>query len=306
MINRSNNFRTLQILGIILISTALIFLNQNLHANREQTKALENIQEKLDVMEFEISKIQDNLNKSRAENIENYDRDSRPSIVIRLDDVGNFALDAQIEILEFHLANKFPISLGIIPSYLKSEGVLLDLLRNTALEGYEICAHGWEHENFTMFSKEMQTQRLNYSRNTLHEQFDVNASVFLPPYNEINSDTIEAALEMGFSILSTDLREGLDFEHEGIINFPVSVSFSLLSDDQWEPKNLETLSLEIMQSVMRNGHAVILLHPQEFMRDGELDFGRLSHYERFIKMLNESYYLSSFSEMKNSMSPEEG
>jgi len=223
--------------------------------------------------------------------------------VIRLDDVGNFALAAQVEILEFHLANKLPISLGIIPSNLKSEGVLLDLLRNAALEGYEICAHGWEHENFTLFSMEIQTQRLNDSRNTLREQLDVNVSVFLPPHNEINSDTIEAALETGFSILSTDIREGLDFADGRIINFPVSVSFSLLSDGQWEPKNLETLSLEIMQSVMRNGHAVILVHPQEFIRDGELDFERLSHYERFIRMLNESYYLSSFSEMKNSTSP---
>ena len=297
LIQVRKSFRPKQILGLLLISITLIFLNQNLQANRDQTKTLENIQERLGVVELEINKIRDQLNESRAESAENIESTSRPLIVIRLDDVGNFALAAQIEIIEFHLANNIPLSLGIIPSTLESEGVLLGLLRKATQEGYEISAHGWTHENFTEFGVDEQIQRLNTSRNMLRELLGANLSVFIPPHNELNSDTIVAMKATGFSILSTDIKGDLLLTGEGIFNYPATVSFSLLSDEEWVPKSLETLALDIMRSVERNRYAVILVHPQEFMREGELDFVHLSRYKDFIRVLNEAFSLCSFSDM---------
>jgi predicted deacetylase len=287
------NLRVIQVIILVLVSTTLISLYQNLQANRHHLEQLHDIQQRLDALDLEIMKIQDQINETVTKRAR--DSSSRPPIVIRIDDMGNFAVDAQIEILEFHLANEIPVSLGIIPSFLGSDEGLIDLLGRAAQRGLEICAHGWEHENFTELGLAEQIVRMNQSRILLREMFDLDVDVFIPPYYECNSDTISAMKETGFSIISADKsRAGLG---EEIFNYPATVSFSQFSGEMWVPRSPEFLILKLMENVERYGYAVIITHPQEFLRDGEVDPLLLSGYRDFIQMLEKTYYLTTFSEL---------
>lgn len=101
--------------------------------------------------------------------------------------------------------------------------------------------------------------------------------------------------ETGFSIISADRsRAGLG---EGVLSYPATVSFSQFSGDVWVPRSPEFLILKVMENVERHGYAVILTHPQEFMREGEVDHLLLSGYRDFIRMLDKTYYLITFSEL---------
>ena len=75
------------------------------------------------------------------------------------------------------------------------------------------------------------------------------------------------------------------------------MSFSQLSGKVWVPRSQEYLILKLMENVERNGYTVIITHPQEFMREGEVDHLLLSGYRDFIRMLDKTYYLITFSEL---------
>lgn len=287
------SLRIIKFIGLLLISITLISLYQNYRANRDYSKQLQDVQQKLDALNLEIMKIQDQINETKTERVR--DTSSRPPIVIRLDDIGNFAVDAQREIIEFHLDNEIPVSLGIIPSFLGSDERLLGLLDKAAQGGLEICAHGWEHENFTELGLSEQIVRLNQSKILLRELLDVDVKVFIPPYYECNANTILALNETGFSIISADeSRAGLS---EGVFSYPATVSLSILLKDVWVPQSPEFLSLKVMESVEKYGYAVIVTHPQEFMKDGEFDYLLLSGYRDFIRMLEKTYCITIFSEL---------
>ena len=287
------SLRAVQVFGLVLILMSLYSLYQNLQANRNYSGQLGDIQQRLDDLDLEILKIWDQMNETLTEGAEG--SVSRSPVVIRIDDVSNFAVDAQIEILELHLAYEIPVSLGIIPSFLGSDEGLLGLLDRAVQEGFEISAHGWEHENFTEFGLAEQIERLNQSRILLRELLGVEVGVFIPPHYEFNSDTILAMRETGFSIISADIsRVGLG---EGVLSFSAAVSYSDFSGDVWVPRSPESLILEVMDYIERFGYAVVVTHPQEFLVDGEVDLLLLSGYRDFIRRLDSIFWLTTFSEL---------
>ncbi len=286
------SLRTAQVIGLVLILTSMFSFYQNLQANRKYSEQLGDIKDRLDNLELEILRIKDQMNETMTERVGD---SSRSPIVIRIDDISNFAADAQIEILEFHLANEIPVSLGIIPSFIGSDEGRLSLLDRAVERGFEICAHGWAHENFTEYDFAEQVWRLNQSKILLRELLGVDVGVFIPPHYEFNSDTILALKEIGYSIISADIsREGFG---EGISSYSASVSYSDFSGGVWVPRSPESLIVEVMDYVNRYGYAVIVTHPQEFLVDGKVDLVLLSGYRDFIRMLDETYHLTMFSRL---------
>jgi len=284
------SLRTMHVIVLVFILTSIFSIYQSLQANREYSKQIGNIQDRLDDLDLEIMRINDEMNKTKIERVRD---SSRSPVVIRIDDMSNFAVDAQVEILEFHLANEVPVSLGIIPSFIGSDEGLLSLLDRAVERGFEICAHGWEHENFTEYDLAEQVRRLNQSKILLSELLGVDVGVFIPPHYEFNSDTVLAMKEMGYSIISADIsREGLG---EGVSSYSASVSYSDLSGGAWIPRNPDSLIVEIMDYVKRYGYAVIVTHPQEFLVDGKVDLDLLSGYRNFIQMVDKTYHLTTFS-----------
>ena len=84
---------------------------------------------------------------------------------------------------------------------------------------------------------------------------------------------------------------------EGVSSYSASVSYSNFSGGVWVPWSPESLIVEVMDYVRRYGYAVIVTHPQEFLIDGKVDLVLLSGYRDFIRMLDETYYLTMFSKL---------
>jgi peptidoglycan/xylan/chitin deacetylase (PgdA/CDA1 family) len=216
-------------------------------------------------------------------------------VAFRLDDIQDYWLNSvQTEIIETFSRNNASLTVGIIANYFGEDEKVVSFLKarlsdNQTEVGYaplEIANHGWNHEDFTAFSKTEQSELMAKANQKIFDSIGVRPSVFIAPLNRMNNDTIQAALENDIHYVSADLtaypiliKNSLRAPSEEMTNsiishFPSTVVTGDLNSDDTEwygvPHN-ETLE-DIDVSIQKYGYAIVTLHPQEYaMRDG-LDF----------------------------------
>ena len=80
---------------------------------------------------------------------------------------------------------------------------------------------------------------------------------------------------------------------------PATVELSILINDTWYLKDLETIVFEIMQSVKLHGFAVIIAHPQEFLNVESVDHEKFEIYKELINLLKETYTFKTLEKLYN-------
>jgi peptidoglycan/xylan/chitin deacetylase (PgdA/CDA1 family) len=222
-------------------------------------------------------------------------RNSKSPIVIRIDDVQDFAYrDVQLLLLEYSIKNDIPLSLAAIPSALGSDMLLLNALKSAVHSGSEVTAHGWEHEDLTTLTERQQENALQESKSHLQELFAVNLTVLVPPLFKYNEDTLTAMRATNYSVVS-----GLSEFHKigllppGVMSVPATVEVSDYENGVWIMKTLDQLLKGVHESLTANGYAVVVTHPQEFIRHDRIDPEIVATYYRLLRDLEaESYFTS--------------
>lgn len=227
----------------------------------------------------------------------------RPYVVLRVDDIQDYTFrKGQLAIIEYSLAWDIPLTLGIIPNRFGEDADLVDAVSAAIEEGCEIAAHGWRHVDFTEYNLTEQARMLQLSRDKLREVLNVNVTIMLPPYYQFNSDTLLAMKQTGYNVISTSTEIGeVGPLSEGIVNIPATVELSVLINDTWHLKDLETIVLEIMQSVKRYGFAIIIVHPQELLDGDQLDQSKFDIFKKLISLLDETYTFKTINELYSSV-----
>jgi len=160
-------------------------------------------------------------------------RNSRFPVVIRIDDVQDFAYrDALIFLLEYSIKNGIPVSLAAIPNLLGSDTLLLNALKSAVHVGSEITAHGWEHEDLTMLTEQEQESRFQKSKDHLEELFATNVSVLVPPLFKYNEDTLTAMRIANYDVIS-GLSEfhKMGFLSPAVMSVPATVEMSIYRNE---------------------------------------------------------------------------
>jgi peptidoglycan/xylan/chitin deacetylase (PgdA/CDA1 family) len=191
-----------------------------------------------------------------------------PIVVIRIDDVQDYAFrDAQLFLLRYHLENKMPTSLAVIPDLLESDSELLTQISESLRIGSEVSAHGWSHEDLSKLSMIEQEWALGEAKSALMQLFGANTTVLVPPMFGYNNETLMAMRNTGFEVLSSaiDLQAPMR-RPDGIVTLPATVEYSDFVDGKWVSKSVQGLMREVDLSVERYGYAVLVIHPQELMR----------------------------------------
>ena len=199
-------------------------------------------------------------------------------VAFRFDDVQNFWLnDVQIKVIDtFHEKNT-PVTIGIIGNHFGKDEKLVNSITNLVQAEFdiEIANHGWEHENFAKYQKDEQSDLLKKSNQAILEILGMSPTVFIPPLNSFNEDTMSAMSENGIKYFSTELDESdvvYQVSDYPIYHFPEGATTGKLNKEisLFEGLSHEETFSDIQTSITNYGFAVVTMHPQEFstIKDG--------------------------------------
>jgi peptidoglycan/xylan/chitin deacetylase (PgdA/CDA1 family) len=156
----------------------------------------------------------------------------------------------------------------------------------------EVANHGWNHEDFTRFDKEEQSALIKLTNEKIQNIFGVKPTVFIPPYNALNDNSMDALLENDIHFVSANVTSYLSLARSGyqkqsdsnfsgqavansgtILHFPSSVVTGDLNADntEWLGYSHDVTFDSINASVNERGYAVVTMHPMEFsLRNGTI------------------------------------
>jgi len=261
------------------------------------------------------------------------DTDSEPEarlscqcVAFRFDDIQDYFLNRpQMEVINTFEEKNASLTVGIIGNHFGNDAAMRQFIQEkTAFHGksngfsVEVANHGWNHEDFTLFTKDEQSALLQLTDVKIMDLLGIKPAVFIPPYNSVNDDTIAALLENEFTHMSANTtRYTPSFLHSyqndsdsvrevamttdardsaGVLHFPSDANTGDLNDDdtEWLGKTHDETFSEITESMSKLGYAVVTMHPMEFAsRSGtaylnEADDAQIRELELLIDEIRDS------------------
>ena len=193
-------------------------------------------------------------------------------VAFRFDDVQNFWLnDVQIKIIDTFHEKRTPVTVGVIGNHFGKDEKLANSISSIiqAELDIEIANHGWQHEDFAKYQKEEQSDLLKKSNQAILETLGISPTVFIPPLNSFNDDTLYAMSENGIKYFSTEIDESdivYQVSNYPIYHFPEGATTGKLNKEisLFEGLSHEETFSDILTSIENYGFAVVTMHPQEF------------------------------------------
>lgn len=210
-------------------------------------------------------------------------------VIIRLDDVtSNFYTDSTKQIISDVMDYNGKVTLGVIPQNISNDLGLYFYIK-THLCNLEIAHHGWEHSSspaeFELLDEKEAYEKLTLGLIELNKHFTKDVNVFIPPENLYSLGTHNAAMALNFKYISS--------EGDKLYDFSTSTYDFVNKRHPYASEMLEDCIKEFDQ----NRPCIIMVHPQDFVTDGELDPYRYQQFKDLLLLLN--YYDSEFVNFKD-------
>ncbi len=191
-------------------------------------------------------------------------------VAFRLDDIQDHWLtDSQIEIMEIFNEREIPLTIGIIGNRIGEDEVIVSYIQQRIpSELLEIANHGWNHEHFKEYNLTTQNLLLKNTNQRIQKIFGITPSVFIPPYNEFNKDTIFVMSKNNISYFSSSVSQSKPpyIVNSYVKNFPEAAATGKqpYKGSLIEGVGHDITLYEIHKSISERSFAVVMLHPQEF------------------------------------------
>jgi predicted deacetylase len=206
------------------------------------------------------------------------------TIILRMDDIAAWQYETESKVLVSDILKRnLAVSLGVIPEGLENDMRVVNWLREIRKDNkIEIVLHGYNHDpnEFIDLSKKEATLKIIEGKKILKNVIRVEPITFIPPYNEYSSGTIQALEDEGFRVFSAKNDE-FDID-KSMISLGFNARTYEFDKERYVP--VEEVIENCAKSLDDNGICVIMMHPQDYMRDGEMDMNK---YGDFILLLNE-------------------
>jgi len=227
-------------------------------------------------------------------------------VAFRLDDVrDSFLNNAQIQIMKTFEKNNASLTIGIVGGQFGNDTKLINYIKentNTDKSFLEIANHGWMHENFRNLEKEHQSLLMKKTNEKIYEILKTKTLTFIPPFNQFNEETIQAAKENGIMYLSAGKMDLPPFplKNSTFYRFPQGAA---TGDTDKKTKlfyglSHERIYLDIRKVLANSGFAVVTIHPYEFSvikgdrHVNEVNLEMISQLELLIKKIqNEDHMI---------------
>jgi len=248
-----------------------------------------------------------------------------------MDDVrDNWIRSAQLDLMNVFLSKKLDLTLGLIMNDIGNDSYIVDKVNEGRHKGlFKLAVHGWNHIDYSRLSGQDQKNTILKALEKMNGLFGVRSNIFIPPYDLFNRSTIKAMNGTNIRILSSALWEENDFDSvkdvfaagmkiqnntaKAIYHLPETISFDDYTgndDEHTENSNQDILG-NVTNNILTNGYAVIVIHPQDFVKidqRGEVtnvaDENRKKDLLNLIDLLlSNNIHITSFDNVIKSSSP---
>jgi len=192
-------------------------------------------------------------------------------VAFRLDDVQDYFLaPAQIEVISLFEKKKEPFTIGVIGGIFGTDSKLVDTIKTglAADPPIEVASHSWNNKVMTLMSKKEQESLILKTNDKIHSTLGITPSVFIPPENLFNNDTITILKANGFTHISyaVSTHEPPMFKKSTFYEFPIIPRTAQVnySTGEWISISNDVILEKIEQSIFDYGYAVVMMHPYEF------------------------------------------
>ncbi len=202
-------------------------------------------------------------------------------VAFRLDDIQDYWLDSvQTKVIDTFEEKNASLTIGIVGNYFGNDSKIVDKITESLQHStpkFEIANHGFNHEDFTKFPEGLQYILMERANQKVISLLGVAPSVFIPPYNTMNNDTLKAFEENNFQIISANETQDYPpymIKDEVIHHLPETAITGNLNKDNtaWLGEDHKQTFVDTISSIQKYGFAVIVMHPQEYSMREKLDY----------------------------------
>ncbi len=211
-------------------------------------------------------------------------------VIFRMDDIQDYWVNhAQIKTMDLFIAKNQSLSLGLIMNIIGNDSKIVDKVKEGYKKGlFELALHGWKHENFSKLNEQTQQILLQNSNKKMETLFGNVSNVFIAPYDEFNNETLSAMSKLGIHIFSSMkymennknnqghdifVADGKTYNNNStnktLYHIPGSIGYSGYTNNSWSKMPLSIINNTVFSNIEKYGYAVIVLHPQGFMKFNE-------------------------------------
>lgn len=199
-------------------------------------------------------------------------------VIFRLDDVQDTWLhSAQTQIMNLFISKHQSLSVGIIMNETGNDQMILQKIQEGQSIGlFELAIHGLNHVDYTKLSEQEQKKSLDLANTKMQTLFGIKSNIFIPPYDLFNNSTLVAMMDSRIGILSAASGPPNDnrfiwnpsdsSEPYSIFQFPETVGFMDEVDGVWQKVSNSVVLNSINDGIAKRGYAVVVLHPQNFVK----------------------------------------
>ena len=225
-----------------------------------------------------VEKLKDRVWKQDTFN-ESYNNKSSVSenrcVAFRLDDVSDFKnTDIIIQIINTFQNKNSSLTLGVVGDRTGNDTKLIECITEKIgvdESSLEIANHGWKHEKFRFLDKEEQNILIKKTNEKIYKIFGVKPTVFIPPFNNFNPQTLKALKENNMTHISarfdTDRLRRYPMSNVDLYHFPQGTRTAKPDPKNpglWISFSNNKVFDEILSSHDKYGFAVVTMHPYEY------------------------------------------
>ncbi|NDF24895.1 MAG: DUF2334 domain-containing protein [Thaumarchaeota archaeon] len=189
-------------------------------------------------------------------------------LAFRIDNIQDYWLnDVQNTILDTFAQTKTPVTITVIGKFIGDDPKATNHIKEIANKSQiAIANRGWEYIDHTSFDKEKQKASITQTNDKIKKIFGKTPTLFSPPYDAFNKDTISAVKESGLTYFSASVSsDSKPFPTDSLKHVPSTMSFSnLINDDPFYSGTIpQKAQAKIQASLKQNGYAIISLQPSD-------------------------------------------
>jgi peptidoglycan/xylan/chitin deacetylase (PgdA/CDA1 family) len=245
-----------------------------------------------------------------------------------MDDIQDYWVKSgQLAAMNQFITRNQSLMLGIIMDSIGNDSEIVNKVKQGSDGGlFELAVHGWNHTDYTKLNEEEQRNSLYDSNRKMIALFGTASEIFIPPYDAFNDHTINAMKQVDMKILSVnessnessfDQLELNDNNNESrtllssliqskkIFYIPATILFKDYYGGEHIQNSVQNIFNNVTRSIDAYGYAVIVFHPQDFMKidangnpTNALDENQINDLSRLIDLiLSNNIHLGLFSEI---------
>ena len=222
--------------------------------------------------------------------------------IFRLDDIQEGELEAaQIDLLNLFISKNESLSLGLIMNSINDtqSPLIKKIVYGSQKNLFDLTLHGFHHVDYTHLTPEEQKISLEEANRKMQQIFGKNSTIFIPPYNSFNTDTLYAMNQSGIKIISsmTDMeynpifiakeKENQFTDSYGIYHLPQMTSFENYTDKGQILFNpIDKILKKIYYDIAKYGYSVSTLHPEGFVKNIKGNFSEVTNTNQIKNLSN--------------------